>query len=542
MGVRTHESRPGATSRRDVGPGARPAILVSAVAFVLLVANGRAIGDPGETGPAGFLLSAASAAAGAILDLDATGRALVGKLVAAAFAAAAAGFLFAAAARRRPLDDARWAAFSLALGSTLAAAAQSLTGEAPAACAVAAAVWLLARADASEDAGLAARSGLPLAMAVAFQPSTLGLAVAMALAGLVRWRTAALPLLAWALPGAALAVVSWLTRSSPSPSPPDPGALALLLSPAKGALVFAPAAIVGLAGLLKALRPSGERVLWDQRRPTRWLPAACAVAAVAHFAALALAGGWSEGVFWGPRLVSPAWPLLLLYVPEGLSLLKLAGTLLVVLSALVQALGAFAYDGRWDRLHRGPGGGLASAAWDLARSPVPFQLKEGVVRPSLPAVEGRRLVVREHALLAPGETGSFVRFGEGRLRPTGADETMTGLRLEGGARVAGERLELLQPGDAIAFRVREGARPRRLELRVVGRGRGTLVVREAGLFVREKLQERGVEGAFRIRLPYAFAASGAADLAVGLKAGGPVAIESVALVPPGDPEDVLRLP
>lgn len=542
MGVRTHESRPGATSRRDVGPGAFRATLVSAVAFVLLVANGRAIGVPAEAGPAGWLLSAASTAAGAILDIDATGRALVGKLVAASFAAAAGGFLFAAAARRLSLDDARWAAFSLALGSTLAAAAQSLTGEAPAACSVAAAAWLFARADAREDAGLAARAGLPLTLAVAFQPSTLAMAAAMALAGFVRWRAAALPLLGWALPGAALAVASGISRASASPPPADPGALALLLSPAKGALVFAPVAIVGLAGLLKALRPSRGRVLWDQRLPTRWLPAACGVAVAAHFAALALAGGWSEGVFWGPRLVSPAWPLLLLFVPEGLSLLKLAGTVLVVLSVLVQALGALAYDGRWDRLHRGPGGALAAATWDLARSPIPFQLKEGVVRPSLPAVEGRRLVVREHALVSPGETGSFVRFGEGRLRPTGADETMTSLRLEGGARVAGERLELRQPGDAIAFRVREGARPRRLELRVVGRGQGTLGVRETGLLVREKARERAVAGGFRIRLPYAFAESGAADLALVLKAGGPVAIESVALVPPGDPEDVLRLP
>jgi hypothetical protein len=138
--------------------------------------------------------------------------------------------------------------------------------------------------------------------------------------------------------------------------------------------------------------------------------------------------------------------------------------------------------------------------------------------------------------------GSFLRFGGGRLRPTGADDTMTRLRLEAGARVEGERLELRAPGDAVAFTVREGARPRRLEVRVAGRGNGTLGLGEKSFWKAERWRERAVSGSFRVRLPYSFAESGAPDLVVALRAGGPLSIESVALVPPTEPENVLRLP
>jgi len=47
---------------------------------------------------------------------------------------------------------------------------------------------------------------------------------------------------------------------------------------------------------------------------------------------------------------------------------------------------------------------------------------------------------------------------------------------------------------------------------------------------------------FRLRLPYYFPESGGPDLRVSLRSGGPIAIESVALVPPDEPENVLRLP
>ena len=55
-------------------------------------------------------------------------------------------------------------------------------------------------------------------------------------------------------------------------------------------------------------------------------------------------------------------------------------------------------------------------------------------------------------------------------------------------------------------------------------------------------RDQAVAGSFRLRLPYFYADSGGADVRVVLRAGGPVSIESVALVPPSEPENVLRVP
>ena len=168
--------------------------------------------------------------------------------------------------------------------------------------------------------------------------------------------------------------------------------LALLFSPARGAFVFAPVALVGLAGIVRAVRPAagppplgcaGALLLAAGRRGRR---RRCPRGAVA------LDGGWAAGPFWGPRLLGPAAPLLLLFLPEGLGLLRTVGAAIAVVSVAVQALGAFAYDGRWDRLY----GRDAGVIWDAARSPIAFQVRERVVRPALLAVAGRHLVVREH--------------------------------------------------------------------------------------------------------------------------------------------------
>jgi hypothetical protein len=301
--------------------------------------------------------------------------------------------------------------------------------------------------------------------------------------------------------------------STPAAASPTPGAVALVVSPAKGVLLFAPVALVGLAGLLRALGAPVRR-LWDQPGPTRMLPIACGLAAAAHLASLALAGGWATGDFWGPRWVAPAWPLLMLFLPEGFALLKTGASLLALASVAVQALGAFAPDG--------PG------AW------------ERVTRLARPVLEGRGRVSRDRALA--GASGSFVSFATLPLRPTGVEATLSGLRIEGEARVSEGRLELKAAGDGLAFRVREGAWPRRLEVRITGRGKGTLGLGESGRGAEPRWRDRAVSGSFRLRLPYHYPESGGADLRVALRSGGPLAIESVALVPPTEPESVLRLP
>jgi len=535
MGIRAHAAAPPPRAR-PAGPGLSATLVVVLVALAVLLANGRPVGTADPSGAAGWLLRGVTALAGVALDIDAGGEALIGKALAALFAALAAGALFGAVVRRHGKGEARWAGLLLAFGTTLAAAAQAWSGEAPATFAVALAVLLLVRSEEEDDAFPGALAGLPLGFAVALQPSTVALALVLLVAVLLRWRTRGLLVLAWSLPGALVALTA---AASSAPAPADRGLLELLASPAKGALVFAPVALVGIFGLVRALRAPHRR-LWDQPQPGRLLPAAFGFAAVAHFAWLTVVGGWATGDFWGPRWVAPAWPLLLLFVPEGFALLRIAASLLAVVSVAVQALGVVAYDGRWDRLHAGRDEG--GAAWDWANGPIAFHARERVVRVGRPGFEGRRLVQRERVVAPSGSSGSFLSFTRTPPAPVGVDGTMSALRLEGGARVSGGRLELRAAGDGLGFRVPEGARPRRLELRVSGRGTGTVGVGESAFGKETRWREKAVSGSFRLRLPYYHPDSGGPDVRVSLRAGGPVAIESVALVPPSEPENVLRLP
>jgi hypothetical protein len=536
MGIRAHAAAP-APRARPAGPGRGATLVVVLVALVVLLANGRPVGTADTSGAAGWLLRGGTMLAGAALQIDAGGEALIGKALAALFAALAAGALFAAAVRRHGKGEARWAGLLLAFGTTLAAAAQAWSGETPATFAVALAVLLIVRSEEEDDASPAALAGLPLGFAVALQPSTVALALVLLVAVLLRWRTRGLIVLAWSLPGALVALAAAVTSSTPAPA--GRGLLVLLASPAEGALVFAPVALVGIVGLVRALRAPTRR-LWDQPQRGRFVPIAFGFAAVAHFAWLTVAGGWAAGDFWGPRWVAPAWPLLLLFVPEGFALLKIVASLLAVASFAVQALGVVAYDGRWDRLQGGPGKG--GAAWDWANGPIAFHARERVVRVGRPGFEGRKLVQRERVVAPSGSAGSFLSFARTPPAPVGVEGTMSALRLEGGARVSGGRLELTAVGDGLGFRVPEGARPRRLELRISGRGTGTVGVGESDFGKGTRWRERAVSGSFRLRLPYHHPDSGGPDLRVSLRAGGPVAIESVALVPPTEPEKVLRLP
>ncbi len=547
MGVRAHQSEAEPRLRRRAtatatGPGAVATLTFFVIAFVLLLANGRPIGPLDAGGTAGWILRGALLLAGRLVEIDATGQAIVGKLLAAAFAALAGAALFAAVSSRHGRSEGRWAGIALVLGTTLTAAAQSFSAEAPATCAVALAIWFLQRADAADDGRLAAPAGLPLALAVALQPSTLALALVLAVGTLVRWWRSLVPFLLWAAPGAALAVLGLSSGGRLSVTPtPAPAGVALLFSPGKGAFVFAPVALVALVGLGRALLVRRAH-FWDEPAPSIALPLGCGLAFLAHVALLVALGGWAGGVFWGPRFVAPAWPVLLLFLPEGLAVLKLLGSLLVLVSIAVQVLGAVSYDGRWDRLNRGRSGELGAGLWEPARSPIAFQLRERVVRPTYVSVANRRLVVRERTFVQGGTTAGFVSFKAGALRPTGADPTMEAVRLEAGARVVEDRLQLSAAGDGIAFRVREGSRVRRLEVRVAGNGHGVIGVGESRSGRDVSWRERPVAGPFRLRFPYNYAESKGPDLIVALRSGGPLSLESLALVPPTDPENVIRLP
>jgi hypothetical protein len=551
MGVRAHAEAPTPRTRAHArGPGVLATLVVVLVALGLLVANGRPLTAAPVEGLASLLLSAALALASLAFELDAMGVALVGKALAAGFAALAAGALFGAVARRHGLSEGRWAALALALGTTLAAAAQAWSGEAAATCAVAVAVMLLVRAEEEDRASQAALAGLPLGLAVALQPSTAPLALVLVLAVLLRFRAPGLLVLAWSVPGLLLALGGLLGGSSASPlagSQPAGSAgagaslLALLASPPRGVLLYAPVALVALVGVVRALRPPKHR-LWDQAQPSRLLPLACLVAAVVHIAWLAVVGGWDEGPFWGPRLVSPAFPLLLLFLPEGFAALKLAASVLVVASIGVQALGMLSYDGRWDKLYGASAGARRAGTWDFEKSPIVFQARERSARVAVPALEGRRLTSRQRVFSPRAAAGSFVSFARLPPAPTGADATFDGLRFEGESRFESGALVLAKQGDGLAFRVRDGARPRKLEIRVVGRGQGRIGVAESGSGSGTRWRDEAVAGSFRLRFAYFHADSGGPDLRIVLRAGGPLSIESVALVPPSEPEKVLRVP
>jgi hypothetical protein len=66
------------------------------------------------------------------------------------------------------------------------------------------------------------------------------------------------------------------------------------------------------------------------------------------------------------------------------------------------------------------------------------------------------------------------------------------------------------------------------------------VVSEKTFWTPERLQRHAVGRSFRLRLPWAYASSGGGDIRVAAGEGG-LEITSVALVPPGEPEDVIRL-
>jgi hypothetical protein len=389
----------------------------------------------------------------------------------------------------------------------------------------------------------AARAGLPLSLALAARPADVALVAVVGLGLAIRWPRALPRMLRWALPPVIFVLAyQWWAFGSPFrhgfsgalsrfAAPWGEGQLGLLVSPGKGLVWFTPVTIVAAIGLARAFR-----------RGERHLASTLGLAVLAH---LFLMGRWSEwhgGECWGPRLLTDALCLLFLFLPEGLTVTGLLGTALALLSVGVQALGAFAYDYRWERLYQRDGKPEA-ALWDEARSPIFFYMREGVLRPALPGLRGDKALVREHPLRPFGPVGSRVTFGGGRPRVSGSERTLGEVILERGARVEGDRLRLRGRWDAVFFRVREAARPRRLEVRVEGRGRGHLYVGERAFSSEAtKWTAYAINGPFRVRHPYEFRLSGGPDLRVSLgKDGGEADLEAVSLVPPNEPIDVFRL-
>ena len=589
MGVRTPEWRPEQAPRQSAP--LTSVLILGGVVFLILLANGRPI-ESGDT--RSLARTAASLVTAGDLNLDeyddvefpfareAGGHkvsiypalpavmaapvflvarflyafdeestAFTGKLAAALFTAAAVAVFFLTLSLRHPSVDARWAAVVLALGTSLWSTSQALWQHPAAVLWLCVCLLFLERAQ-DEDVW-AGRAGLPLGLMVAARHADVVLAAVIAIAVMIRWPRRLLALAAWGAPGVAfVAIYNALIFGSPwshgfsgslgrFSETWGVGQLGLLVSPAKGLLVFTPVVVVGLVGLFIARR----------RHP--WMAGTFGLAFLAH---LVFSGRWREwhgGECFGPRLMTDAVPLLLFFAPEGLAKLQGFGAALAVLSIGVQALGAFAYDGRWERLFqreekRVEAKGFAEhpELWDPPRSPLVFHAARRVFVPALPVLKDGRLVVREHPVVLFGPTGSRFSFtgGVDHVVVKGVDATAGDVHLQRGALCDEGRLRLRGRWDGIFLRVRPIARLGRLELRLVGHGKGTLYVGERSFWSgAPRWREYRVNGPFRLRHSYLFADSGGPDLLVTTgRGGGVVSLDSVALVPPGDPEKPIEAP
>jgi hypothetical protein len=474
-------------------------------------------------------------------DLDETGSALAGKLAASLLSAAAAAVFFVAVrVRRRSEGDAFRAAVVLALGTSVWSTSQALWQHPAAVLFLSVALLFLVMAE--DDTVWAGRAGLPLALMVASRHSDVVLAAVLSIAIAIRWprRMLLFALCAAPVVAALLAYNAWAFggalehgfsgSASRFSETWGVGQAGLLVSPAKGLFVFTPVAIMAVVGLVRAVR---FREGWLGER---FLPAAAGAAALAHLVFIGKWGEWHGGESWGPRMMTDALPLLFLFLPEAMDAFPRITALLAALSVAVQALGAFAYDYRWERLYQRADADKTAALWDARIAPIPFHVRQGVYLLAAPYLKGRQAVVREHPIVFFDTPGSLVSFETGALRVTGSETTFEDASLQRGARVVDGRLRLRGRWDALFLRVTEPARIRPLELRIAGRGRGPLYVGERTFWSDPRFATHSVSGSFLVRHPYQYGSSGGGDLTVTVgRGGGEVEIDWVALVPPGDP-------
>ena len=342
MGVRAHDGK-GEIFSGWQGPPASLAVTIGVAVFVLLWLNGRPI--PEE--PAGAMLA--------------------GKAISSVLAGVAAGFLFAAAGRPYPSGEAANAAIALVFGTSFWAASQTWSSALAAGMAVAAAVYCLVRAE--EDERWSERAAFCLPVASAFDPPAVAFALVVLVAIFMRWPRRVVWFVVHFAAGVVVALVVRVVLSGSAPfsdarslgfAGPGVSPLAFFFSPSRGVVAFSPAAMVAGLGVARALRA-----------PRRFLPLTLLSGFLAQAVLLAFVGDVETGRTWGTLLLTSAWPALFYFLPEGLAGFRLLGVLIVIASIAVQALGAFTYDQRWDRLYRTSADRIPEAVlWDPARSPV----------------------------------------------------------------------------------------------------------------------------------------------------------------------------
>ena len=295
------------------------------------------------------------------------------KVTASTIAALAVALCYLTARRRLPSATAAWAALGLGLGTSMwATASQMLWQHGPVTLALAAGIFFLTSP--GETRRSATLAGFILALAALSRP-TAGVFWLAGLASLLavnapwslRWQratafvAAGAPLLVAAavynlfyfgslLGGYSLASGSFRTAGFAART------AGLLASPNRGLLIFTPIAVLGIAGIARALRRPGRDPLLS----------ILGLAALVYFLAIASYSDWTAGFSFGPRYLVDILPVLFLGALGELPRLSRAGRGLLAValawSVLVQVNGAFCYPAsHWDprmSLH------ADQAAWD----------------------------------------------------------------------------------------------------------------------------------------------------------------------------------
>lgn len=529
---------------KSTAPAGRLALLVFVVSFAVLIANGRAIGS-GDTNAVEntaaalatrgtFVLPPTDAADpftreiaggrvsiypalpallaapvffvfGLFFDLNPAGIQVAGKLAAALASALAAAVLAWTFSKRASPMIAVMSALLFGIGTSVFSTSQALWQHPAAVLFLVIALSAFERLEASPTSSdqhlLASIAALGLTLAAASRPATIPMCGVLLLFLIARARPHATRiLLAVLIPVTLVATYNTLFFGAPWRFGPGlsgrfgaafPESVAgLLISPARGLLVFTPIALVTLWSLVTLARRSA-------------LARGLLAAAATHFAFISIWNEWHGGESFGPRLLTDLLPAFFFYLPEGLAAWPRIGALLGAVSVAVQLLGGWTYDYRWERLHQ-RGGDFDAALWSWRDSPIAFAAREGVFIQGYPEVDGRRVRLRAVRLVPFGPRGSTVEGTPEGLRISG-EPRMRDIRLERGARLRESWITLSHPGDAVAFRSNTSGSH---TLRLVGTLQGTLRVElpsgpvtlpMAGDFDRELPIELGVDEDVTIR-------------------------------------------
>jgi hypothetical protein len=487
----------------------RVAHLAFAISFIAFIANGRAIGS-GDTNAAEKTAAALATRGTVVLpegeahdpftrvfdggrvsiypvlppllaapffftfalafELNPAGIQAAGKLCAALFAAGAVGLLAASFARRAPSGRALASALVFGLGTSVYSTSEALWQHPFVLLFM---VIALRAFELIEDAPGRVSSpativaGLSLSLAAASRPAAIPICAVLFGFLTYRSRRRMTPaLIAAAIPAALTMLYNAVYFGGPFGFGRSlegrflnalPESIAgLLVSPARGLLIFTPIALLALWEIaLQARRDPLARVLL--------------AAVVAHFTFIAAWNEWHGGESFGPRLLTDMLPALFFYLPGAFARWPVGAAVLGSVSIAVQLLGGYTYDYRWERLHQ-RGQEFDRPLWSWRDSPIVFALKEGVILQGHPRIEGRRLRLPVRRFVPFGPQGSTIEGTPAGLRISGAS-LLRDVRLERGARLSESWIVLAHPADALSFRVIE-AGPR--ELRIVGSLDGTL--------------------------------------------------------------------